>query len=1597
MRLGSRVPTRGAVSMTVGCGSIVSRLCAAVCAVAMVMLIAGSSALAEGGSSGSFESAGVREAISHMVQQPGPEVVSQGGSGGSGDASAPAGELVSRLSTAFSDTWSSPGHPLVTRIYSVPVNYKGSDGSWHPIDNTLVASALGGYENAANSFSLRLPESLSSGVSLTYRGSTVSFSLEGAAASLPSVSGDTASYPEVLSATDLSYVSVSQGVQEIATLKNAEAPSQLRYSLLLPSGLSPRRDGDGSIVLVNGEGRVVFTIPVPRAYRPGAGPSGGRVLASTLAESGSGWEITVDTGESWLREELATGAVDVDPTVDFSAAQACWLAKESPTSSKCSSSELKVGYDSTHEENHALLEFNLAEIPVGVSVLAAKLGLYVTAHSTSTAKAVGVYRVTKPWTTSATWDTYDGTHAWSTPGGDYANPETESDASVNPSVGASTGWYYWYPTRMVQEWANTTNAPEYEGKHEGYANEGLIVKDETDNQTANLLTIASPSASSDQPYLEVSYQARGEGSQPQFTILSTPLTATSTMGVNVASGDLLLQTTQLQMGTVAGFGFTSTRTWNGLNGERFDYGHWEDSNDLGLNENSDGSVFYLSPSGSWLEFQKEANGSFATPPGIKATMCGVGSPKQPCSKTLPAGVAHELIFNDNQGQISFNAEGLATQEDHYGHKITVEFPSAHHVVYTDPQGHKIEQIDEGSGGYVSEIKDLSGGRNVKFAYKEFEEKEPELYTYTDADGKTTTYEYSNYTITKITDPDGNVTKLKYNSNRQIEEIIRTTNAGHTTGPTTRFTYYEVGKAPSECTTKQQATLVKDPDWEKAGAHETLYCSNVLDEVEKTIEFNGEEKLESSATYNPLGDETSLTATPLGSEKGGVTSFDYEENGPNLKCVVQGTTTAESKCPERPDSSALLTSFTYHDELNATSPTEVETAESNTTAACYNHGENAACSESATGPAGSLQKETDPLPEENELKFEYNTSGVLNGTIKASKDADGHTTSYEYEEKGNLKAIVPPSGSGIEKTTITYDSDSRPHVITQCLAETGGSCSSSDTETITYNKLNQITEAVYTGPGATKTFKYTYNGDGYLEELSDPAGNTTYKYDALNRLTEEVQGNGPSSSYGYDAASNLTSYYDSGGTTVYFYNGLNELEAMYEPGGTCGTTPSKCTKFAYEGGALKTITYPSGATLNYTLEAATKRPIAITAKNPSGEVVLSNTYSYDSASDDTPLIREDKYKQGSTSNTTVYKYDPLQQLTEATTTGTNKSHYVYKYDGAGNRISEKVNTSESEGGTETFYDYNSGNELECTMKAKEACTKSSSSELAGYAYDGQGDETAITGYAETGSTSFSYNNAKQLKDLTPPSTGEQALGYLTNGQSDLIEVGSTYIQNTKLGVMGQINEAGTSYYARTPQGLLIDERLPSSKDYNPIYDANGDIIGLLNSTGELVQTIRYGPYGENAAASGSLTYSTTNDPLLYQGGYHLPGGDTGKGNIPNDLYHYGERYYDPTTGRWTQQDPEDRIASATQADRFGFAADDPVNLDDPTGRESAEELFGGADAVYSCSTAETGVALGFCVGGVYFADRGEAEAYAERLYNEAKGLAEEVSGFLEGEL
>ena len=266
--------------------------------------------------------------------------------------------------------------------------------------------------------------------------------------------------------------------------------------------------------------------------------------------------------------------------------------------------------------------------------------------------------------------------------------------------------------------------------------------------------------------------------------------------------------------------------------------------------------------------------------------------------------------------------------------------------------------------------------------------------------------------------------------------------------------------------------------------------------------------------------------------------------------------------------------------------------------------------------------------------------------------------------------------------------------------------------------------------------------------------------------------------------------------------------------------------------------------------------------------------------------------------------------------------------------------------------------------------------------GRADGNHAEGGTRGGST-FAYNAAKETKAITPSGGSEQALSYGGTGQDDLVNLGSTTLQHSLLGLTREVNASGTSYYARTPGGLLIDQRTPSG-NFNPLFDAQGDVIALVSSTGKVERTFHYGPYGENTESGGTQTIAS---PFGFKGGYRMPGGNKGKGNIANGLYHFGQRYYDPTTGRWTQRDPISQVTSPVQGNLFLFAGSDPVNVSDPSGRGYGEDCARGA-AIGAALASPTvgGVVGGAAIGcGVSSGIRAAAELFSESNEEEEENL------------
>jgi YD repeat-containing protein len=71
-------------------------------------------------------------------------------------------------------------------------------------------------------------------------------------------------------------------------------------------------------------------------------------------------------------------------------------------------------------------------------------------------------------------------------------------------------------------------------------------------------------------------------------------------------------------------------------------------------------------------------------------------------------------------------------------------------------------------------------------------------------------------------------------------------------------------------------------------------------------------------------------------------------------------------------------------------------------------------------------------------------------------------------------------------------------------------------THTYDEANRPKEITYSD-GKTHAVEYENNGDGKFTHMTDGTGESTYKYDELDRLTESQNGHKEKVSYEYDLA------------------------------------------------------------------------------------------------------------------------------------------------------------------------------------------------------------------------------------------------------------------------------------------------------------------------------------------------------------------------------------------------------------------------------------------------------------------------------------------------
>lgn len=162
-----------------------------------------------------------------------------------------------------------------------------------------------------------------------------------------------------------------------------------------------------------------------------------------------------------------------------------------------------------------------------------------------------------------------------------------------------------------------------------------------------------------------------------------------------------------------------------------------------------------------------------------------------------------------------------------------------------------------------------------------------------------------------------------------------------------------------------------------------------------------------------------------------------------------------------------------------------------------------------------------------------------------------------------------------------------------------------------------------------------------------------------------------------------------------------------------------------------------------------------------------------------------------------------------------------------------------------------------------------------------------------------------------------------------------------------NPNGTSYLTHDDRGTPLAIKTYQGTTSYYVLDGLGSPIALVNGLGTLQATYSYDPWGNVTINNPTNSTAATLQPYRFAGGML---------DRSTNYVKFGMRYYDPATGRFTQQDSVEVIGDPTRGNRYEYADDGPANYLDPTGMSVGDCIAGGFLTVGGAGTLE-GVSLG----------------------------------------
>ena len=216
----------------------------------------------------------------------------------------------------------------------------------------------------------------------------------------------------------------------------------------------------------------------------------------------------------------------------------------------------------------------------------------------------------------------------------------------------------------------------------------------------------------------------------------------------------------------------------------------------------------------------------------------------------------------------------------------------------------------------------------------------------------------------------------------------------------------------------------------------------------------------------------------------------------------------------------------------------------------------------------------------------------------------------------------------------------------------------------------------------------------------------------------------------------------------------------------------------------------------------------------------------------------------------------------------------------------------------------------------------------YAYDAGGNPTVLRGMALT------WGEGRRLKRIAA-TAGEVTFAYDSDGKRVRKTSGentTTYYYNGNV-LSGLVRRAAgstgvgtTVQFVYDTQGKPFMLRLNGKTDYFYLYNGLGDVVGLVDSSNQVVVRYQYNSWGKVTSTQDTSGVSlATLNPFRYRKYVHDP--ETG-------LYCLGSRYYDPEVGRFVNADDTDVIFAKPQElgskNLYAYCDNNPVAREDYAG-------------------------------------------------------------------